>query len=61
MSEKIIYEYQTVTNEDLTRYIIENESLHKYFNQDWGKLKAKQYCGIINYDNTDYYILPKIA
>jgi len=61
MSETITYEYQTVTSEKLTKYIIENESLHKYFKQDWEKLKAKQYCGIINYDNTDYYILPKIA
>ena len=61
MNEQFIYEYKTVKSAKLTEYIKDNKSLHTYFKQDWGKVKAKQYCGIINYDNTDYYILPKIA
>jgi len=61
MNDTIIYEYKTVKCEKLTKHIIDDKSLHQYFKQDWGKVKAKQYCGIVNYDNTDYYILPKIA
>ena len=57
----IIYEYEEVSNNDLKSHIINTSELHKYFKQDWGKVKAKQYCGILNYDNTDYYILPKIT
>ena len=61
MKENIIYEYKEVLHVELQKYIIDNPSLHKYFKEDWGKLKAKQYCGIINYDGEDFYILPKIA
>ncbi|MDC0933832.1 restriction endonuclease, partial [Arcobacteraceae bacterium] len=61
MDEHFIYEYKTVKSPELTKYIIDNKSLHTYFKQDWGKVKARQYCGIINYGSTDYYILPKIA
>jgi len=61
MNDTIIYEYKTVKCEKLTKLIVDNKLLHKYFKQDWGKIKAKQYCGIINYDNSDYYILPKIV
>ncbi|HIP44941.1 MAG TPA: hypothetical protein EYG93_06380 [Sulfurospirillum arcachonense] len=61
MEENIIYEYQEVLHVELKKYIINNPSLHKYFKEDWGKLKAKQYCGIINYAVEDFYILPKIA
>ena len=57
----VIYEYQEVKSKDLTNYIIDTPSLHKYFKQDWGKLKARQYCGIINHNGEDFYILPKIA
>ncbi|MGB3751592.1 MAG: restriction endonuclease [Arcobacteraceae bacterium] len=59
--ENIIYEYREVNHGKLSQYIIDNESLHKYFKEDWGKVKAKQYCGIINYNDDDFYILPKIA
>ncbi len=57
----IIYEYEEVKNQDLINYINDTPSLHKYFKQDWGKLKARQYCGIINHNGEDFYILPKIA
>ncbi|MEA2017115.1 MAG: restriction endonuclease, partial [Campylobacterota bacterium] len=60
----IIYEYQELckdNHKDLITHIKNNTPLHKYFKEDWGKLKAQQYCGIINYDGEDFYILPKIA
>lgn len=58
---KIIYEYDEVLDENLKKHIINNEQLHKYFKETWGKVKARQYCGIINYNNEDFYILPKIT
>ncbi|WP_455757565.1 McrC family protein [Sulfurimonas sp.] len=61
MLENIIYEYQEVKNSDLISHIKDTSSLHQYFKEDWGKLKAKQYCGIINYNGKDFYFLPKIA
>lgn len=58
---KIIYEYDEILDENLKKHIINNEQLHKYFKETWGKVKARQYCGIINYNNEDFYILPKIT
>lgn len=64
--QNIIYEYEEI-KEDLEQYkklknhIINTKELHKYFTLDWKDLKAKQYCGILNFDNQDFYILPKIA
>lgn len=58
---KTIFEYEEVKCKNLSEYIINTESLHKYFKENWGKVKAKQYCGILNFNDTDYYILPKIA
>ncbi|WP_324173029.1 McrC family protein [Sulfurimonas sp.] len=60
MLENIIYEYEEIPR-DLNKYIQVNESLHQYFRQDWQKVKATQYCGILNHGDKDYYILPKIA
>ncbi|WP_201522885.1 McrC family protein [Aliarcobacter butzleri] len=64
--QNTIYEYQEI-KEDLEHYkelknhIIKTTELHNYFTLDWKDLKAKQYCGILNFDNQDFYILPKIA
>jgi len=60
-SFKVIYEYDEVTKKELKKYIIDTPLLHKYFKQDWKKIKAKQYCGILNFDGDDFYILPKIS
>ena len=57
----LIYEYQNVVHIKLKKHILENPSLHKYFKKDWDEIRAKQYCGIISYQNEDFYILPKIA
>uniref|UniRef100_UPI0040478E00 McrC family protein n=1 Tax=Aliarcobacter sp. TaxID=2321116 RepID=UPI0040478E00 len=59
--ENTIYEYEEISYKDLKVHIIDNSSLHKYFKLDWKILKARQYCGILNFDNQDFYILPKIA
>lgn len=61
--ENIIYEYNYIEDKykNLLNHIIDNKPLHKYFSQDWSRVKAKQYCGILNYDRKDYYILPKIS
>ena len=59
--QNTIYEYESITNEELRNHIINTTKLHKYFTLDWKDLKAKQYCGILNFDNQDFYILPKIA
>lgn len=57
----IIYEYTKVEDKDLKKYIICRPALHKYFKLDWNILKTRHYCGILNFDNQDYYLLPKIA
>ncbi|MDY0116489.1 MAG: restriction endonuclease [Sulfurimonadaceae bacterium] len=57
----IIYEYSEVSDRDLKNHIIATPALHKYFKPDWNVLKAQQYCGILNFDNQDYYLLPKIS
>lgn len=59
--QNTIYEYEAIINERLEKHIINNKELHLYFSQDWGKVKTSQYCGILNFDNEDFYILPKIA
>lgn len=61
MNENIIYEYREVKNLDLKNYIQNTSSLHEFFKEDWGVLKARQYCGIIHYEGKDFYILPKIS
>jgi 5-methylcytosine-specific restriction enzyme subunit McrC len=60
MSE-VIYEYSEVKDEHLKNFIIDTASLHSYFSFEWNILKSKQFCGILNFDSKDYYLLPKIA
>ena len=56
-----IYEYSEVTHEKLKPYIINTPALHKYFKLDWNILKSQQYCGILNFGDEDFYLLPKIS
>ncbi|MBE0513738.1 restriction endonuclease [Sulfurimonas sp.] len=56
-----IYEYSEVEDEKLKKYIIDTPLLHKYFKLDWNILKSQQYCGILNFGDEDYYLLPKIS
>ncbi|MCW8895512.1 MAG: McrC family protein [Sulfurimonas sp.] len=59
--DNVIYEYCEVKNTALKQYIIDTSSLHKYFKLDWSKLKLKHYCGVLNFEDKDYYLLPKIS
>ncbi|MCT7469765.1 McrC family protein [Aliarcobacter cryaerophilus] len=59
--QNTIYEYESISNEELKNHIINTAELHKYFTLDWKDLKTKQYCGILNFNDQDFYILPKIA
>ncbi|WP_418179033.1 McrC family protein [Aliarcobacter lanthieri] len=59
--QNIIYEYEFITNEKLKNHIIDTKELHKYFTLDWKDLKASKYCGILNFESQDFYILPKIS
>ena len=62
--QNTIYEYEEIkeeNNRELKTHIIDNSSLHQYFKLDWKTLKARQYCGILNFNDQDFYILPKIA
>ncbi|MGP2657446.1 McrC family protein [Malaciobacter sp. WC5094] len=58
-----LYEYEKIPNqyENLILHIKENKALHKYFKEDWGDVKTKQYCGILSFEKDDYYLLPKIS
>ncbi len=56
-----IYEYNQVDDKDLKEHIIATHQLHKYFQFDWGILKTRQYCGILNFNEKDIYLLPKIV
>jgi len=60
-TKNIIYEYSKIEYSILSKHIIKTKTFHKYFKQDWGVVKAKQYCGILNYDDEDFYLLPKIS
>lgn len=61
--QKYLYEYEKIPlkYENLINHIKKNFLLHKYFKEDWGKIKTTKYCGILNYENEDFYILPKIS
>lgn len=59
--QNTIYEYESIINQELKNHIIDTKGLHKYFTLDWKDLKAKQYCGILNFDNQGFYLLPKIS
>mgnify|MGYP003589333126 CR=1 FL=1 len=59
--QNTIYEYESIINQELKNHIIDTKGLHKYFTLDWKDLKAKQYCGILNFENQDFYLLPKIS
>ena len=55
------YEYSKIEDINFSNYIKKTPKLHKYFKEDWGVLKTQQYCGIINFENQDFYIIPKIT
>lgn len=59
--KNIIYEYSDVES-DLKNHILKTKTLHPYFTTTIdGNVKSKNYCGIINFNNQDYFLLPKIS
>lgn len=56
-----LYEYSEVNNKELKSYIINTPQLYKYFKLDWNILKSRQYCGILNFEDENFYLLPKIS
>ena len=56
-----IYEYSKIDDKDLKQHVIDTPQLHKYFKFDWDVLRTKHYCGILNFNGEDTYLLPKIA
>lgn len=59
--QQAIYEFSKLNNALFEEYIKKTPKLHKYFKEDWGELKTRHYCGIINCEGEDFYIVPKIA
>ncbi len=57
----LLYEYNTITDDNLKSAIKNSEKLQKYFSYNWGNIKAKNYCGLLHVEGEDYYILPKIS
>lgn len=46
---------------ELENYIKENKNIQKYFEINFNGIKPKNYCGFLNINNTNYFIVPKIA
>ena len=58
---RCFHEYETITDEDLVKAVQKNSELQKYFTSTFDGVKASQYCGILNVEGDDFYILPKIT
>ena len=58
---KTFYEHKAIDDPKFIEIIQANKSLQQYFSSSFDGIKATQYCGIINIEGNDYYILPKIA
>ena len=55
-----LYENSVITDEILSNAIVENKQLHSYFENSYGKMRPKNYCGFLSVDGNDYFIVPKI-
>lgn len=60
-SENCFFEYETIADERVVDAIRKTPRLHAYFTSTFSGIKATQYCGILNLDGENFYILPKIA
>lgn len=59
--KNVIYEYNNIKNE-LKNYVLKTKALHSYFSTTIdGSVKSKNYCGIVNFNNQNYFLLPKIS
>lgn len=58
---RCFFEYERITDERLAAAIRKEKSLQSYFSASFDGIRAGQYCGIVNVEGEDFYILPKIA
>jgi len=61
MSKNFLYEYETINDIEIVEYIKNKVALHPFFKEEWGRVKPLQYCGILNIEGRDVFILPKIT
>jgi 5-methylcytosine-specific restriction enzyme subunit McrC len=61
MKPHIFYEYETIDDEEIVKYIQTHKELHPFFKEEWGEVKPLQYCGVLHIQGRDIYILPKIT
>ncbi len=55
-----LYENRILPKE-LECQIVENNSLHQFFEQSFNGIKTKNYCGFLELNSNSYFILPKIT
>jgi 5-methylcytosine-specific restriction enzyme subunit McrC len=55
------YEYEAIKNSEVLAAVKSNKALQEFFTHAFDGVKASQYCGILNIEGNDYYILPKIT
>ncbi len=56
----ILYENQNIPKE-LSEYMKNDKTLHKYFEMNFDGIKPKNYCGFLKIDGEEYFIVPKIS
>ncbi len=61
-----LYENENINTElesytILKSHIINNKSLHPYFDINFKGIKPKNYCGFLTIENENYFIIPKIT
>jgi len=61
MPSFILYEYEIIKDKAISFFIKNHKELHPYFKEEWGEIKPLHYCGVINMDGQNIFILPKIT
>ncbi len=56
----ILYENQNIPK-DLSKYIRNDKTLHKYFEMNFDGIKPKNYCGFLKIDGEEHFVVPKIS
>ena len=61
MEINFLYENQYIKDDDLIETIKITKSLYPYFENSFNGIKPKNYCGFLQIQNENYFIIPKIA
>lgn len=56
-----LYENSNIGDTALKEHILQNKSLHPYFESSYGQVRPKNCCGFISTEEQDYFIVPKIV